>query len=96
MGAPNRHSVRATDHQSTRGQPGILGLGLDGDDGHTRITRGDNFLLLGGSQTTHQVMQETAIKVNERLQDRGMRLDDVSLGELREIVHQVHQDIHGS
>jgi hypothetical protein len=69
---------------------------MDCEDGQTRITRGDNFLLLGGSKTTHEVMQETAIKINERLEDRGKRLDDVSVGELREIIHEVHEDIHGS
>jgi hypothetical protein len=74
---------------------GILGLGLDCDDGHTRLTRGDNFLLMGGSQDTHQVMQETAIKINEHLGERGKRLEDVTPKELREIVCRVHEQVHG-
>ena len=67
---------------------GMLGLGLDGDDGHTRLTRGDNFLLFGGSESTHARMQETAIKLNERLEKRGKRLGDVSIAELREICEE--------
>ena len=46
----------------------LLGLGLDGTDGHTRITTGKNFHLVGGSKETHEVMQETAIKLKAELQ----------------------------
>jgi len=49
----------------------LLGVGLDGDDGHKRITRGEGFLLLGGSHQTHERMQETAVKFSQRLADRG-------------------------
>ena len=71
----------------------LLGLGLDNDDGHTRLTRGKNFVLLGGSQDTHRAMQETAIKINERLDRRGKRLEDVSIKELREICHDVKDSL---
>lgn len=30
----------------------LLGLGLDGKDGHRRITKGDNFCLVGGSEVS--------------------------------------------
>lgn len=68
---------------------------MDCQDGHTRITRGDNFLLLGGSHETHQVMQETAVKINEQLDRQGKRLEDVGPRELVDIVCRVHEDIHG-
>jgi hypothetical protein len=71
----------------------LLGLAFDNHDGHTRLTRGKNFLLCGGSQDTHAVMQETAVKVNEHLDKRGKRLEDVSVGELREICHEVTDSI---
>ncbi len=74
----------------------LLGLALDNDDGHTRITRGKNFLLLGGSQETHGFMQETAVKVNERLDRRGKRLENVSVGELRDICRNVTESIRRS
>ena len=73
----------------------ILGLGLDNDDGHTRLTRGKNFLLVGGGQDTHAMMQETAVKVNEKLDQRGKRLEDVSVCELRDICQEVHESIRG-
>ena len=71
----------------------LLGLAFDNADGETRLTRGKNFVLLGGSQDTHAVMQETAVKINEHLDQRGKRLEDVSVRELREICHQVTDSI---
>ena len=71
----------------------MLGLGFDAEDGHTRITKGDNFLLWGGSQETHSAMQETVIKINERLDKRGVRLEEASPKELRAIVRDVWRQI---
>jgi hypothetical protein len=71
----------------------ILGLAFDNQDGETRLTRGKNFVLLGGSQDTHAVMQETAIKVNERLDQTGRRLEDVPVKELRKIFREVSESI---
>jgi len=73
----------------------LLGLGLDAEDGHTRITKGDNFLLYGGSQETHGMMQETAIKINERLNQRGMKLEDASHRDLRTLTAAVIQQVLG-
>ena len=56
----------------------LIGLGFDAADGHTRLTRGKNFVLAGGSEETHGVMQETAIKLNETLDRQGRRLEEVS------------------
>lgn len=72
-----------------RKRAALLGLGLDGDDGHTRLTRGKNFVLYGGSQETHAQMQETALKINEQLDRRGKQLEDVSPHELRDIYRDV-------
>ena len=44
---------------------GLLGLGFDNKDKHTRITKGDNYYLCGGSEETHEKMVETTIKFNE-------------------------------
>ncbi|MCS7303639.1 MAG: hypothetical protein NZ602_00825 [Thermoguttaceae bacterium] len=73
----------------------LLGLAFDAQDGQTRITRGKNFFLVGGSQETHCLMQETAIKINEHLERRGKRLEDVSIRELREICAEVRRQIEG-
>jgi hypothetical protein len=64
----------------------MLGLGLDSKDGHTRVTKGENFCLLGGSEETHERMTETVIKVNEKLHAKGKRLEDVSGTEFTDIL----------
>jgi hypothetical protein len=66
----------------------MLGIGLD-SDGHKRVTKGDNFLLAGGSKETHEEMTEKAIKVNEKLSRRGKRLETVSREEFDDIAHDV-------
>ena len=66
----------------------MLGVGLD-SDGHKRVTKGDNFLLAGGSKETHEQMTEKAIKINEKLSARGKRLENVSREEFDEIAHDV-------
>ncbi len=71
--------------EDTRGEAWLLGLGLDSQDGHTRITRGKQFFLLGGSRQTHEQMQEKAIRFNEELDKHGKRLEEVSPEELRQI-----------
>jgi hypothetical protein len=68
---------------------GLLGLAFDAEDGHKRITRGKNFLLAGGSEDTHLLMRETILKVNERLDERGKQLADVSVEELRDLIDEV-------
>jgi hypothetical protein len=66
----------------------LLGVGLD-SDGHKRITTGPNFALMGGSQETHEVMTEKAIKINEKLSEKGKRLEELSTRELDDIAHSV-------
>jgi hypothetical protein len=66
---------------------GLLGLAFDATDGHKRITRGNNFLLAGGSDQTHSLMRETIIKVNEELDARGQSFADVSVNELRDLIN---------
>jgi len=66
----------------------MLGVGLD-SDGHKRVTKGDNFALVGGSADTHERMTETAIKINEKLKSRGKQLENVSHDEFDDIAHEV-------
>ena len=66
----------------------ILGVGLD-SDGHKRLTTGPNFVLAGGTQETHADMTEKAIKINEKLKDRGKQLDQVGHQEFDDIAHEV-------
>lgn len=65
---------------------GILGIGLDNEDGHKRITTGEKFVLVGGSQDTHERMTETMVKTFEELKRRDKQLETVDPRELGEII----------
>lgn len=64
----------------------IVGVGLDGEDGHVRITRGGNFDIYLGSESTHDKLQETCIKLNEKLDRKGKRLEELSRDEFVDLV----------
>jgi hypothetical protein len=66
----------------------MVGVGLD-NDGHKRVTKGDNFFLVGGSKDTHEEMTEKVIKINEKIGSRGKTLDSVSREEFDDIAHEV-------
>jgi hypothetical protein len=66
----------------------MLGVGLD-SDGHKRLTTGPNFALVGGSQETHEVMTEKAVKINEKLKARGKQLETVTHEEFDDIAQEV-------
>ncbi|HVS52091.1 MAG TPA: hypothetical protein VHD62_07015 [Opitutaceae bacterium] len=66
----------------------LLGLGLDNDDGHKRITTGEQFAIVGGSEETHGRMTETVVKTFEELKQRGKHLHQVEPAELAEILHK--------
>ena len=66
----------------------LFGLGLDNRDGHKRITKGDNFYLVGGSEETHDRMTETAIKFNEKLSKRGKTLQELSREEFTDLMRE--------
>lgn len=76
-----------------RSRAHILGLGLDGRDGHVRITRGENFHLAGGSEDTHEQMQESCIKFNEKLQSRGKQMEDLGRDELTDLAAECDMNL---
>jgi hypothetical protein len=71
---------------------GILGVGFDNEDGHKRITTGEKFVLVGGSQETHERMTETMVKTFEELKRRDKQLENVDPRELGEIVDKARPD----
>jgi hypothetical protein len=74
--------------ENDKGKAMLMGVGLDNKDGHKRITKGENFYLVGGSEETHERMTETAIKVNEKLDAKGKRLEEVSKEEFIDIISE--------
>ena len=73
----------------------LLGLGFDCKDGHVRITKGENFRLFGGSEETHEELQEKAIKFNEQLDKRRKSLDQIDEREFRDISRDIGLKIPG-
>lgn len=67
----------------------VHGIGLDNEDGHVRITKMDNFRLLGGSEETHEHMQEKAIKFNERLKKHDKKVTDLNVKQFVELAGEV-------
>ncbi|MBR2509742.1 MAG: hypothetical protein IKB71_08350 [Lentisphaeria bacterium] len=69
----------------------LLGIGFDADDGHKRITRGENFTIAGGSEETHDHMAETAVKFNENLRRKCKSLNDVSREEFIDMIREASE-----
>lgn len=65
---------------------GFVGVGLDNDDGHTRITESEHFVLVGGSEETHGRMQDTSVYFNEKLEKAGKRLEETSSEEAMDLL----------
>lgn len=65
----------------------LLGVGLD-SDGHARATKGDDYVLLGGSEKTHEAMQERVERFRETLGKMGTDLQRASKEEMREAAHE--------
>ena len=72
--------------QPPKAAAGLLGVGLDNEDGHKRITTGDKFVLVGGSEATHEKMTETIVKTFEKLKRRDKELETIDPRELGEII----------
>ena len=67
---------------------GFLGVGLDNADGHKRMTESEHFLILGGSEETHERMQDTAIRFAEALEKRGKRLEETPVDEVLDLLRE--------
>jgi hypothetical protein len=83
--------VANNEDRNERQVVGFLGVGLDNKDGHRRLTSSEHFILIGGSEATHEHMQEAAIKFDESLRRRGKVLHETSLEEILEIFHDAHE-----
>lgn len=66
----------------------LLGLGLDAQDKHKRLTRGEGFHLVGGSADTHERMTETVIKTAEDLSRKGRTIADAHPEELADLLRK--------
>ena len=71
----------------------LLGVGLDNDDEHIRVTKGLNFQVVGGSHDTHEAMGEKCVKFNEKLDERGKELADLERSEFLDLAGECDMNI---
>jgi hypothetical protein len=71
---------------------GFIGLGLDNQDGHQRVTNSEYFLIVGGSEETHERMQDTVLKFDESLKRKGKTLAETSPDEATELLRDALDD----
>ncbi len=67
----------------------LLGVGFDTDDGHVRITTGDNYDVWMGSDESHAYMTELISRIEEEISKRGLDLDELSPDVLGQIVREL-------
>jgi hypothetical protein len=84
--APKKPAARKARRKETLS--GLLGVGLDGQDGHRRVTQGEDFLLVGGSTETHERMQDLVIRMDEKLKRTGKRFADLSRREFEALARE--------
>jgi len=71
-----------------KGGAHLLGVGLDNEDGHRRVTRAEKFSIVGGSEETHGRMTETLVKTFEDLSRKGKALEQTEKNELSELIER--------
>jgi len=64
---------------------GLLGVGLDGSDDERRVTRGSDFYLVGGSEETHERMQDLVVRMKARLRHKGKCLAELTGEEFEDL-----------
>ena len=84
----SRHPQHPSGQPDKKPQSHLVGIGLDNEDGHKRITQSERFAIVGGSEETHGRMTETVIKTFETLDRKGKTLDQVEKEELTDIINK--------
>lgn len=80
-----RSPALAKDAQGKAKLNGVLGLGLDDDGGHHRVTKGPDFQLVGGSAETHERMQDLVMRMRETLKRQGKTIRDLNQREFEDL-----------
>ncbi len=68
---------------------GVLGLGMESKDGHVRISQGDHFKIIMGSESAHDAMLKLCIEINKALEVEGRSLEDLSREEFIALLRQI-------
>ncbi len=65
----------------------LMGIGLD-KDGHARVTKGEEYVLLGGTEDTHGKMQDGVERFRDTLQKMGTNLQRATRDQMHEAAHE--------
>jgi len=64
----------------------LVGVRVDKGDGHVRVSRGGDFVAMGGSKEAHEHLRETVAEISDEVKRRGRDLGEVHREEFREIL----------
>lgn len=67
----------------------IIGLGLDGPIRPLQIIRGEECLVIGGSEKTRQTLLETMLRLETELERMGRSLGELDPSELRALALRI-------
>lgn len=68
---------------------GLLGVGFDHQDGHTRITQAENYQVIMGSEKSHQALRELCSTIDRRIKESGRELIDYTPEEFMRIMQEI-------
>jgi hypothetical protein len=71
----------------------LVGVRVDEGDGQTRVSRGDDFVAVGGTKEAHEHLREAVAEISDEVKRRGRALAEVRREELREIVSVVLEKV---
>ena len=64
----------------------LLGVRIEKGDGHERVSRGGDFVAVGGSREGHEHLRETVAEISDEVRRRGRSMGEVRPEEFREIL----------
>lgn len=67
----------------------IIGLGNEAGDGHVRVTEGEGFRVLLGSEHTHDAMSEMCARIAAQLKSEGRELEELTEAEFVELLARI-------
>jgi hypothetical protein len=73
----------------------LLGVGFDAEDGHIRITQGDKSDVIMGSEESHEYLSGLIRDIEERIEACGLTLEELSPGDLSELVESLSREQSG-
>ena len=81
--------TKPTPNGPARRRAAIIGLGLDGPLRPHRLITGEDCLLIGGTEETHENLLETMLRLESELDRLGVGLAELEPAELAEIAWRI-------